>query len=230
MSEGEVIRTADLGRRFGRHWALSHVSLSIGAGAVWLVAGANGSGKTTLLRVLSGLTRASSGSVSILGRDPRRERSAYRDAIGLLTHHEFLYGGLTAREMLTTWSRLLGRREDTSVVPALLEEVGLGAAADTQVSGFSAGMRKRLSFARLRLEEPRVALLDEPFSALDERGRTWVAGWIRQLRDQGATVVLASHSLERAAAVADHAVALEKGQVMAQGDPAAVIRRVESAR
>ena len=142
MSDSVVVRTRDLGRRFGRNWALSHVNLEIETGTVCLIAGANGSGKTTLLRIVAGISRPSEGSVTIEERDPRSQRSAYRRSVGFLTHHDFLYGGLTAAEMLRTWSSLLGRRDPSSELAGLLADVGLSYAADIRVDGFSALLQR----------------------------------------------------------------------------------------
>lgn len=212
----------DVGRRFGRQWALAHVDLEVGKGELMVLAGPNGSGKTTFLRLVAGLDRSTRGSLSVFGRDVREERQASRRLLSLISHDAYLYPRLTALETLRVWARLLGRpARDENLVP-LLDEVGLAAARGRVVGGFSAGMRKRLTLLKARLEEPRLVLLDEPFAALDVPGQKLVEDWIVSCRDSGATVILASHALEQASRLCDRAVVLHHGQMAWTGAAADV--------
>ena len=146
------------------------------------------------------------------------EREDVRKLVALLSHASYLYDSLTARENLAIVSDHLGRSR--SGVAALLDRVGLGRRADDAVATFSAGMRKRLSFARVLLQEPRVALLDEPYGQLDPEGFVLVDEVVRELKAGGTTVIFATHQLERAAASADEALLLEAGRVAWRGKAA----------
>ena len=200
-----------IARRYGPRWALAEVSFQLPAGAVLMLAGRNGSGKSTLLRVLSTAIRPDLGKATVLGFDLVRHREDVRKDVALLSHYSYLYESLTAKENLQVTADHLGRGRGE--VGALLERVGLGARADDAVSTFSAGMRKRLSFARVLMQAPRVAFLDEPYAALDPQGYDLVDSVVRELRDGGATVLIATHQLERTALGATHELHLEAGRV-----------------
>ncbi|HVR27945.1 MAG TPA: heme ABC exporter ATP-binding protein CcmA [Thermoanaerobaculia bacterium] len=217
-----------MGRRFGRSWALAHCDLEVAPGESLLVAGANGSGKTTLLRLLAGLLRPTAGSVEVFELDPRARRLACRRRLSLVSHQAFLYERLSALESLRLWARVLGRRRDDATLGELLEEVGLAARRDSPVATFSAGMRKRLSLARARLEEPDLLLLDEPFAALDVPGQRLVERWIAESLGRGVTVLLASHQLEQAAALCRRAIVLDRGQIEWHGAAADAAARFEA--
>ncbi len=181
--------------------------------AVWLK-GPNGSGKTTLLRMLATLSTPSCGTLEIFGLDVGRQREAIRHGVSLVSHSLYLYPGLTARETLVLWGRLGGVVLEPESVVAALDVVGLADVGDRRVGGFSAGMRKRLALARARIESPRLLLLDEPFSALDDSGCRLVQSWVREFVEQGGTVMLASHDPERATPICDWRVDLAAGQIV----------------
>jgi len=216
-----------LGKRFGRLWALAHVDLQVAPGEALLLAGPNGSGKTTLLRLIAGLHRPSRGELRVLGHHPQEERGECRRLLSLVSHAPYLYDRLTALETAQLWARLLGKPSDRLSLLTLLSEVGLRDHGDGLVGELSTGMRKRLALLRVRLEEPRVALLDEPFSALDADGRALIAGWIHGLRSRGAAVIVASHALELAVRVCDRAVLLRQGQVAWRGPASELLGKYE---
>jgi heme exporter protein A len=205
---GPVIRASGLGRRFARHWALRGVDLEVHAGAALMLVGRNGSGKTTLLRVLASLLRPTAGTLQVFGVSP----ALARDRLALLSHADGHYDDLTAEENLA-----LGAAPRS--VEAALAEVGLGSRAGDLVRTFSAGMRKRLAFARLLLKRPTLALLDEPYAALDPEGQAFADAAIRRLRASGATLVVATHQQARTAPLCDEAVVLEGGRVSWRGPP-----------
>lgn len=212
-----TVQAAGLGRRYGRHWALARVDIEVTAGETVLLAGANGSGKTTLLRLLAGVERPTRGEVRVLGHDPARSALRARRNVSMVSHASYLYPGLTALETVRVWARLLGRPADDPTLIGTLEEVDLARRKDAAVGGFSAGMKKRLSFARIHLERPRVVLLDEPFSALDAAGKRMVEERLRAFREAGISVIMASHALERASSLCDRAVLLTRGQIVWRG-------------
>jgi heme exporter protein A len=202
--EGLAIDAQHLARRFSRRWALVDVSLQVGRGEVMIVAGRNGSGKTTLLRVLATAIRADGGR-AVVGGFGLAQREEIRRITALLAHQSYLYESLTARENL----ELVARQH----VNSILERVGLMSRADDPVSTFSAGMRKRLSFARVLLQEPSIAFLDEPYGQLDPEGFGLVDEVVSELRQRGAAVVIATHQIERVGEFADRRITLEAGRM-----------------
>ncbi|MCU1230463.1 MAG: transporter involved in cytochrome c biosis, ATPase component CcmA [Acidobacteria bacterium] len=204
--ESAAIEVRGLSRRYGRRWALANVTLRAERGEVVMIAGRNGSGKSTLLRVLATAIRPDAGSAAVLGYDVVRERESVRRATALLSHYSYLYEALSARENLS----LIGGAIDEA-----LARVGLAERANDAVSTFSAGMRKRLSFARVLLQRPDVALLDEPYGALDPEGFALVDEVVAELRTRGATVVIATHQIERVAAYSDRVFTLDGGRLRA---------------
>lgn len=217
-----AIEVRGVARRYGRRWALADVTFKVPAASLMMVAGRNGAGKSTLFRVLATAIRPDRGEARVAGFDVIREREDVRRHTALLAHHNYLYDSLTARENLAVVADHLGASR-TRVLP-LLEQVGLAARADDAVSTFSAGMRKRLSFARVLLQEPKVVLLDEPYGALDPAGFDLVDAVIAELKGRGATVLMATHQWERGSAMADVALVLEGGRVAWMGPAAEVMR------
>jgi heme exporter protein A len=217
-AHGLAVETTDLGRRFGRRWALAQLTLAVPAGARVMVTGRNGSGKSTLLRVLATASRVDHGSARVAGHDVRRERAQVRRRVALLGHHSYLYEAFSARDNLTAVARFLGSPAER--VEALLERVGLASRAEDPVSVFSAGMRKRLSLARALLQEANVLLLDEPYGELDPAGFALLDRVLDEQRARGTTVLLATHLLEHGRELCDRAIALEEGRLVWSG-PAA---------
>ena len=205
-----AIDAQNLARRYGRRWALVDVSFLVAPGSVLVVAGRNGSGKSTLFRTLSTAIRPDRGSATILGFDLVRDRYDVRKAIALLSHYTYLYESLTARENLDVVARFLG----VDGIDDALARVNLAGRAGDPVSTFSAGMRKRLSFARVLLQDPQVALLDEPYGQLDPEGFALVDEVVRQLKARGTTVLMATHQVERGKGLADDMLCLEAGRVV----------------
>ena len=213
-----ALRAQSLGKRFGRRWALAHLDLEVREGEALFLAGSNGSGKTTLLKLIAGLYRPTSGSLTVRGKSPIADRAECCRGLSMVGHHSYLYDGLTALESLRFWARTLGRDGSEGELLELLEEVGLAERSGSLVGTFSAGMRKRLALARSRLERPSLLLLDEPFAALDVAGQRHVEAWVARGRENGMTIILASHQLEQAAAVCDRAILLTQGQMAWKGD------------
>ena len=213
-----------LARRYGRRWALAEVSFHVDPGTVMMIAGRNGAGKSTLLRVLATAIRPDRGTVTVGGFDVVRDREDVRKLTALLAHQNYLYESLTARENLEVVADHLGTSRDR--VASLLDRAGLGARGDDVVSTFSAGMRKRLSFARVLLQEPRVVLLDEPYGALDPPGFDLVDRVIAELKASGASILMATHQWERGSRLCDQALVLEQGVVAWQG-PASEVEQHE---
>jgi len=203
--DGLAIDASHLSRRYGRRWAVADVSFQLSRGKVMMIAGRNGSGKTTLLRILSTAIRADGGTARVAGFD-LKQREDIRRHSALLAHYSYLYESLSARENLSLISRDPGD---------VLARVGLAGRAEDPVSTFSAGMRKRLSFARVLLQKPSIVFLDEPFGQLDPEGFARVEQVVGELKASGATVIIATHQVDRVARFADEQLALEAGRVIA---------------
>ncbi len=212
------IEVERLARRYGRRWALSDVTFHVPPATVMMVAGRNGAGKSTLFRVLSTAIRPDHGSAAVGGFDVVRQRYDVRKLTAILSHQNYLYDSLTAKENLEVVCDHLGIGRQG--VRRVLEQVGLASRADDVVSTFSAGMRKRVSFARILLQEPKVVLLDEPYGALDPPGFDLVDEVIGELKRRGTTILMATHQWERITRLADVALVLDQGLVVWQG-PAA---------
>jgi heme exporter protein A len=207
------VQASGLGRRYGRRWALVDVSFTVPRGALFVVAGRNGSGKSTLLRVLATAIRADRGTATIEGKDLRTEAVEVRRRVAFLSHQTHLYEPLTALENLQVAARFLRRDARPAALLPLLARVGLAERAGDSPATFSAGMRRRLSLARILLKGASVFLLDEPYGLLDPPGFRLVDGFLASLRDRGATVLMATHLLERAGELGDVGIVLEAGRI-----------------
>jgi ABC-type multidrug transport system ATPase subunit len=202
-------------RRFGYRWAVRDVSLEVAHGEAVLLVGGNGAGKTTLLRVVSGLLRASKGRVERQG------------AVGMVAHHIMMYEALTARENLRFFGRLHGRSDGTRI-DALLDRMGLLHVGDERIGTFSRGMLQRLAIARALLPEPRVLLLDEPLTGLDDSASHTVIDVLAELKQSGAGMMIASHQLVELVGSADRVGYMVSGRMAALepcGDAGQVVQR-----
>jgi heme exporter protein A len=213
MHPPDAIDARGLCRRYGRRWALVDVTFRVAPGTRVMLAGRNGSGKSTLLRILATAIRPDRGSATVLGHDLGHEREAVRRSIALLSHASYLHEALTAMENLRIAARFLGRDTSRAALLPLLAEVELDGRADDAVSTFSAGMRKRLALARTLLQEGGVVLLDEPYGELDPPGFRLVDRLFGTLKARGATVLMATHLLDRGAALCDQGMVLEGGRL-----------------
>lgn len=180
----------------GRFPALAGADLEVGESEIVLVQGPNGAGKSTLLRVCAGLLRIESGRAEVLGHDLVADRAAVRRSVGLLGHDTALYDDLTVEENLRFWAR--ASRIDDEGVPAALDRLGVAERLrDVAVRNLSAGQRRRTALAAVVVRRPRLWLLDEPHSGLDQGGRDLIDQVILDAASAGATVMLASHELDR---------------------------------
>lgn len=187
-------------RRMGRDLVLDGINLDIAAGRVVVLRGANGAGKTTLLRLLATRLRPHDGGGAVHGFDLVKQAAYVRARVGLLSVHGGNYPVLTAAENLELaldLTRPGGARSATADIEAALAKVDLAGAGRKLVRSFSSGMKKRLGIARLTLLDPGLWLLDEPYSALDDEGKRLMDAVIREARERGRTVLLASHESDR---------------------------------
>jgi ABC-type multidrug transport system ATPase subunit len=207
----------DLGRHFGRRKALAHVNFECHAGEIVGLLGPNGAGKSTLLSILSTLLAPSTGRVEYGTSTAAQSGAALRARLGMLGHDLYLYPELTARENLMFFARLYGLANPGRVVDEGLAHAALTARADDQVSGFSRGMRQRLALERALLHHPRLLLLDEPFTGLDQASSAALASRLKGLRDEGRLIVVATHDLDVAEDVVSRSLFLRNGRIAAEG-------------
>jgi ABC-type multidrug transport system ATPase subunit len=208
------VEVNDVSRLYGRRRALSHVHCAIASGEIVGLLGPNGAGKSTLIGVLATLVRPTGGDVRYGGRPAREAGDALRGRIGVLGHDLFLYADLTARENLLFFGRLYGVASVEARVDAALAAARLTDRANDRVSGFSRGLRQRLALERALVHSPRLVLLDEPFTGLDDESSALLVARLRSLRATGAIVVMATHDFESADGVIDRAICLNQGKAV----------------
>jgi heme exporter protein A len=210
----ERLSVDDVSRHFGRRRALTRVSFSAARGTVTGLLGPNGAGKSTMLALLATLQRPTSGHIKYGAFQAADRGAALRACIGVLGHDLFLYPELTARENLAFFAALSGVANPGDAAAASLDRAGLLDRADDQVAGFSRGMRQRVALERALIHRPRLVLLDEPFTGLDDASTAALVARLRSLREEGAIVIAATHDLDLADGLLDHAVFLRDGRVV----------------
>ncbi len=207
------ISIRELSRNFGRRRALTRVSLDCRAGEIVGLLGPNGAGKSTLLGIASTIVAPSSGEIRYGGRTAGEVGAVLRSRIGVLSHDLHLYAELTALENLIFFGRLYGVAQAEAVAVRALERARLGDRGADLVSGFSRGMRQRLALERALLHNPRLLLLDEPFTGLDDASTYSLIARLRELRASGCITLLATHDLDVAETVLDRALILQDGRI-----------------
>ena len=197
--------------------ALTGVDLAVSAGEIVFVKGPNGSGKTTLLHLCAGLIQPKEGKGQILGHDLSSERTAIRKKVGLLSHSSGLYRDLTVLENITFWTQIAGveKSEIDSRISWALERMELDSKLQNQKArSLSVGQKRRASLAVFIVRRPDLWLMDEPHAGLDQEGRQVVDDLIEESVRAGATVIVASHDLERVLNLATRVVTLSGGAVI----------------
>ncbi len=201
---------------FGDYPALRDISFDVEAGACLALLGRNGAGKTTLLRILGGLSRPARGRVRVLGGDART--ASVRERIGILGHGIGVYDELSATENLEFHARLHGMRDPRAVALHWLERTNLLPVRDGLAREFSRGMRQRLAVARAFLHEPMLMLLDEPFTALDDRAIALLQSLLAGARSRGATIIMSTHQLREALELASDVALILRGSLAYRGE------------
>jgi ABC-2 type transport system ATP-binding protein len=211
-----VVETSGLTKRFGDRVAVADVDLRVPNGAAFGYLGPNGAGKTTLIRMLLGLTQASSGTMSLLGRPVPAERAAALARVGAIVEEPRFHAHLTGRENLSV---IAAAREKAAHdrIDGALARVGLSQRADERVKRYSLGMRQRLGVARSLLADPELLILDEPTNGLDPAGIHEFRDMIRGFVAEGRTVLLSSHLLDEVEKICDEVAIVDRGRVVAQG-------------
>ena len=209
----EDLTAEEVSRHFGRRRALSRISFQTRKGSILGLLGPNGAGKSTMLAVLATLLRPSSGAVRYGTHTDAASGAALRSRIGILGHDLFLYPELTARENLAFFAGLYGAEVPQAAADAALQRSGLADRADDPVASFSRGMRQRVALERALIHGPRLVLLDEPFTGLDDASTAALVARLQGLRESHAIVVLATHDLDLAEGLLDTALFLRDGRI-----------------
>jgi ABC-2 type transport system ATP-binding protein len=212
-----AIETHGLTKRFGARTAIDGIDLRVPRGSAFGFLGPNGAGKTTMIRTLLGLTRASAGSMSLLGRPVPAERAQALQRVGAIVEEPRFHPHLSGRENLRVIAAARGP-EVRPRIAASLARVGLAERADEKVKRYSLGMRQRLGVARCLLADPQLLILDEPTNGLDPGGIQEFREMIRAMVEQeGRTVFISSHLLDEVEKTCDAAAIVDRGKVITQG-------------
>ncbi len=201
---------------FGDYPALKDISFSVEPGACLALLGRNGAGKTTLLRILAGLSKTAKGSITILGGDARAEST--RKRIGVLGHGIGVYEELSAYENLRLFAKLYEVADPVKTAREWLERTGLDRVRDGLVREFSRGMRQRLAVARAFLHNPSLLLLDEPFTALDDRAIAVLQDLLKSALAEGRTIIMSTHQLREALELATDVALINRGKLAFRGE------------
>ena len=211
-----------LRKQYGDVTAVDGIDLGIRRGEVFGLLGPNGAGKSTTVEILQGNRSRDAGEVSVLGSDPATGTRAWRSRVGIVWQDESAPAELTVRETVRHFARYYPRPRDPEEVIGL---VGLEAKATSRIKALSGGQRRRLDVALGVIGDPELLLLDEPTTGFDPAARRQFWDLIRLLSDEGTTILLTTHYLEEAEALADRLAVVAKGQVVAEGEPAALRER-----
>jgi ABC-2 type transport system ATP-binding protein len=217
-----MIEVNEVTRRFGETLAVDSLSFTVQPGIVTGFLGPNGAGKTTTMRMILGLDRPTSGSVTVNGRS-YAELAAPMHEVGALLDAGAIQGGRTARQHLG-WLARAGGLPATRIDEAL-DMVGLSDVADRGVGGFSLGMSQRLGLASALLGDPRILILDEPVNGLDPEGIRWIRSLLKRLASEGRTIFLSSHLMSEMEETADHVIVIGRGKLIADASIADFTRR-----
>lgn len=212
-----MIEVSHYSKRYGTHLAVADLSFMVRPGAVFGLLGSNGAGKTTTIRALVGLTRPTSGTVRVQGFDVWREPVRAKAAFGYIPDRPYLYGKLTARELLRFVGDLYRVPDAASEIDRWLEFFRLTDFGNELLETYSHGMRQKVAIVAALLPDPPVLIVDEPMVGLDPHAARQVRELFRGHADRGRTVLLTTHSLPLAEAVCDRLVVLDRGRVLGEG-------------
>ena len=220
-----MIEVRDVTRRYGETVAVDHLSFTVNPGIVTGFLGPNGAGKTTTMRMILGLDRPTSGTVTVNGRS-YNDLPAPMQEVGALLDAKAIQGGRTARQHLRWMVKAGGL--PSKRVDEVLDMVGLTDAADRSVGGFSLGMSQRLGLATALLGDPRILFFDEPVNGLDPEGIRWIRSLLQRLASEGRTIFLSSHLMSEMEETADHIVVIGRGRLIADASLAEFTQRSAS--
>ncbi len=227
MQRVPVIEARELTKTFGDFTAVDAISFEVAPGESFGLLGPNGAGKSTTMRMIGGTSLRTSGSLRVLGLDPEEHGPEVRASLGVVPQQDALDEELRARDNLIVYGRYFGLPLSYLGPKAeeLLEFAQLTEKANAKVGALSGGMKRRLTIARGLVNEPRILLLDEPTTGLDPQARHILWDRLFRLKEQGVTLVLTTHFMDEAEQLCDRLVVIDKGRIVAEGSPQALIRQ-----
>jgi len=225
-----VITASDLTKSYKDFAAVDGISFEVAPGEAFGLLGPNGAGKSTTMRMVGAVSTRSGGDLSILGLDPDQYGPEIRSQLGVVPQSDNLDMELRVRDNLIVYGRYFGLRRSQVAKRAdeLLDFAQLADRAKSKVDDLSGGMKRRLTIARALINDPRILLLDEPTTGLDPQARHILWDRLFRLKEQGTTLVLTTHYMDEAEQLCDRLVVVDKGRIMAEGSPAALIREHSS--
>jgi ABC-2 type transport system ATP-binding protein len=219
-----VVTIRGVSKRFGTLVALDSIDLDIRAGEIFALLGPNGAGKTTLISIVAGLLRATAGEVRVLGRDAVRDYGFARRAIGLVPQEINFDPFFTVEEALRIQAGYFDVRLSEARLTEILDALDLGAKRKTNSRALSGGMKRRLLIGKALVHDPRILFLDEPTAGVDVELRRSLWRYVRTLRDRGTTIVLTTHYLEEAEALAHRVGVIDQGKLLVVEEKEALLR------
>lgn len=210
-----AIAVRNVWKYYGDFAAIRDVTLNVRGGCILALLGRNGAGKTTLLRMMGGLLQPTHGTIEA-GNFKDKQRGT-KTLIGIVGHGQWLYDDLTAQENLAFFARLYGIERADTKIEHWLEVTALSSFRHTRLGEFSQGMRQRLSIARAFLHEPKILLLDEPWTALDDQAMSFLSSLLLEAHTRQNTIVVCSHQLRETLAVATDLAVIERGRIIFNG-------------
>jgi ABC-2 type transport system ATP-binding protein len=219
MNNGYAIEVQSLRKNFGELQAVRGVSFAAKSGEILSLLGPNGAGKSTTISMLAGLLEPADGDASIMGHSIRRDPQAAKAALGVVPQDIALYPDLTARENLDFWGKMYGLRGSPlkQRVEEVLEIIGLAERQRDRVGTFSGGMKRRVNIGVALLHKPEVVIMDEPTVGIDPQSRRHILDNVKELNQQGMTVLYTTHYMEEAEELSDHIAIIDEGKVVATG-------------
>jgi heme exporter protein A len=216
-SQAWAIKTQELTKSFGNHFALRGIDLEVGQEEFVVIFGPNGAGKTTLIRILATIMNPSTGRVLIDGLNLKNNAEEIRRRVGIVTHQTFLYSSLTAYENLDFYSRMYDVPRRKERVQEIAAKVGMTSRLHDRVGTLSRGMQQRLSIARSLLHKPAIILLDEPETGLDLQAISMLWEAVQAEGERKRTIILTTHNLERGLELGDRLLILDRGKIVYEG-------------
>ena len=216
MNSAPAIEVRGLRKRYGEHEAVGGIDFTVGRGEVFGLLGPNGAGKTTTVEILEGYRERSEGEVSVLGHDPARRELALRRRVGIVLQSSGMYRHITVREALDHWAHLYPAPRD---VDEVIDVAGLRESEDVRTRRLSGGQLRRLDLALALVGDPELIFLDEPTTGFDPAARRAAWDTVRSLQGLGKTVLLTTHYLDEAQALADRVAIIKGGRILAEGAP-----------
>lgn len=205
-------------KSFGNIQALRGVDLKVKKGEFVTVFGPNGAGKTTLIKLLATLTKPTSGKVIIANHDIKKEPDKVRALIGVISHDPYLYGNLSALENIGFFASLYGISQPKEKAIQVIKQVGLESRMHDLVRTFSRGMQQRLAVARAIVHNPKIFLLDEPYTGLDQHGARIFGDLLNWLKTENRTIVMTTHNLPEGLEISDRVAIIDGGKIIYESD------------